>query len=53
MNLSLVKKHQSDEILSVEEVTILRSAESESERFSLDDMKNLLKMRKALETEYV
>lgn len=53
MNLAKVKTHIHDEELDEEEIAELLIAESTSERFTLDDMQNLLKLRKSLEIEHV
>jgi hypothetical protein len=53
MNLTKVKTHIHDEQLSEEEIAELIVAENTPERFSLDDMQNLLRLRKSLEIEHV
>jgi hypothetical protein len=53
MNITKVKTHIHDEQLSEEETAELLVAENASERFSLDDMQNLHRLRKSLEIEHI
>lgn len=53
MNLPNLKKHQQEERISPTEALELDMIESDTERFSLEDMQQVLRFRKSLEVEHV